>query len=395
MATGAASPKKRAKKIDYYKWIAGIGVPILVAVIGLMATLRKGEDKTPGNFTYIGSASVIENEYKQITGQPLKDPAVIAQLTAAANLAKAGQYDASRKILEQVSAAVPVPAVFTTIGSFYAEQGNGTAAKQYLQKAVALDGSYKPALETLNALKAPAPEPKAISGREAEPNNDIQHANILPVNRTIAAEITEGDTDYFQFTTGHPPRDIYRISIKNLSTTLAPAITVYDQQKGQLFYDNSHATPGSDLDHDFSPAADQNYYVQIWSNGNTQGAYSLTVSPQHRYDAFEPNDDIRSAKAIPLGKTIEANIMDSGDTDYYEVTSGSGKKLTASLKNTSTTLAPGITAYDSQKNQITYGSRDTAGADMDLTWDAQPNTVYYVQVWHGGSSSGSYTLTVH
>jgi hypothetical protein len=57
-----------------------------------------GQAKTSGNFTCVGSISIIENQYQQSTGGPLKDEAAKAP-------------------------TVPVPAVFNTIGSLYAEKG--------------------------------------------------------------------------------------------------------------------------------------------------------------------------------------------------------------------------------------------------------------------------------
>jgi tetratricopeptide (TPR) repeat protein len=256
----------------------GVAVPIVVAGIALYKPGAGVEAKPSGNFTYVGNISIIENQYQQITGGPLKDEAAKAQLTAAINLAKAGQYDASLKILEQVAPTVPVPAVFNTIGSFYAEKGDAEKARQYYQQAVAKDPAYKPALDNLNLLKTAKPEERQISGgREAEPNNDIPHANILPEEATVAGEISDSsDTDYFRFTTAHPPRDIYRISLKNTSTTLLPNIAAYDSQKNQVF-NEYRTTSGADLEKTFNTQPNSIYYVQVSPFAGSSGAYSLTI----------------------------------------------------------------------------------------------------------------------
>jgi tetratricopeptide (TPR) repeat protein len=390
-----APARGKARKTDYYKWAVGVGVPIAVALIALMKPGSGGDAKTSGNFTYVGSISVIENQYQQITGQPLKDEGVKAQLTAAVNLAKAGQYEASLKILEQVAPAVPVPAVFNTIGSFYAEKGNAEKARENYQLAVAKDPSYKPALENLKALQTAKPEMRhASGGRESEPNNDILNANLLGSDGTVDGEIAAGgDTDFFRLTTGHGPRDLYRVSLKNNSTTLMPDVRAYDPAKNQLF-DEYRTTPGADLERDFSPSADSNYYVQVSGFSGTSGAYSLSIKPLHRFDRFEPNDDIASAKPIALGSTLDANIMDSGDNDYYVVKSGSAPSLTVTLKNTSTTLMPSVFAYDPQKNQLFQEYRPTSGADLERKFDVQPNTAYYIRVAPFSTTWGAYSLTV-
>jgi hypothetical protein len=395
MSASGTAPAKRRKKIDYFKWAAGIAVPIVVAAIGLLKHDSSGKQTTPGNFTYIGSISIIEKQIQQFTGGPVND-AVKAQIQSAVNLAQAGQYEASRPVFEQLATAFPIPAILTAAGTMNAEKGDAQAATRYYEQALAKDPRYAPALDNLAALKTVKVEERPISGgREVEPNNDIPHANILGLNTSALAEISgASDTDYYRFSTGHPPRDVYRISLKNLSTTLAPGINVYDQQKNYMF-DEYRDTPGADLERDFVPAPDSIYYVQVFQRGSTSGAYSLTVKPLLKYDKFEPNDDIPSAKPLALGSVIDANIMDPGDTDYFQVQSGGAPgNLTVSLKNTSTTLAPGINVYDSQKSYLTNAYRDTPGADVDLTFATQPNSKYYIQIFQRITTAGSYSLTV-
>src|SRR5438105_2200608 len=325
MSIAGATSSKRRKPVDYYKWAAGIGVPIIIAVIGLYKPGSGGERTTPSGFTYVGQMSVIENQYQQYLGQPLKDEATKAQIQSALNLAAAGQYDASRRLFEQLAGALPLPAIFTSVGSLYAEQGNIRAAREFYDKAVAKDPSYKLALKDLKALDSVKAEgPHAAAGHEVEPNNDIPHANIAPLGTAVLSDISApADTDFFRYTTGHTPRDRYRISIKNLSTTLSPGIRIYDEQKNLLTqgYDSNAVrdTAGADLDYDQSPPPDATYYIEVYPRGNTTGPYSLTVVPQHTYDRFEPNDDIPSAKPLMLGTAIEANIMDPQDTDFFQV----------------------------------------------------------------------------
>lgn len=225
-------------------------MPVVVALIGLYKSGSGGEKSTTGNFTYVGSVSVIENQYQQFMGQPLKDDATKAQILAAVNLANAGQYEASRRLFEQLAVTVPVPAIFTSVGALYAEKGDSQTARQFYEKAVAKDPNYKPALRNLSELKVVKPEERSLAaGREVEPNNDIPYANIVPLGASALGEISDtADTDFFRFTAAQPPRDIYRISVKNLSTTLAPAVNIFDGQKNYLVA-SYRDTAGADLDY--------------------------------------------------------------------------------------------------------------------------------------------------
>src|SRR5262249_17782698 len=150
-----------------------------------------GQQSTTNNFTTITDVTVIENQYQQVTGQPLTDPALKEEIRQAVNLIKAGQFDASRKIFEQVAARAPVPAVFTNIGGLAAESGDIAAARQSYQQALAKDPDYKPAKNNLDALvRVEAPKATETSGQEIEPNNNFDHVNVIPPGAKIAAAIS-------------------------------------------------------------------------------------------------------------------------------------------------------------------------------------------------------------
>ena len=389
-----------AKKADRAKWIVGIAVPIVVALIGLVPWwYSRGEKETTSGFTYIGQVSIIENQYQQYLGKPLTDEGTKAQIQAAVNLASAGQFDASRRAFEELSKTVPVPAVLTSVGSFYAEAGNTEVARQYYEKAVAKDPAYRPALNSLKNLGSAGATGAATA--EAEPNNDIPHANMLALRTATGGEASANSgPDFFQFITAGAPRDLYQVSIKNQSTTLAPGIRLYDGQKNLLTasYDARAVrdTPGADLDYEFAPPAGATYYVEVYPR-NGSGQYAVTVSPLGRFDRLEPNDDIPSAKSVGLGSAVDANIMDVNDKDFYQVGATSAA-LTIAVRNTSTTLAPGVRVYDGQKNLLTasYDSAavtDTPGANLTYMFSKAPGT-YYVEIYPRANTAGSYSLEV-
>src|SRR5262245_40103010 len=98
MSESAAAPARRRKRVDLYKWTAGVLVPLAVASFGLVKVRGGGVTTTPGNSILVTNVTIIENQYQQFTGQPLSDPATKQLLESAVNLAKAGQYDASRRL---------------------------------------------------------------------------------------------------------------------------------------------------------------------------------------------------------------------------------------------------------------------------------------------------------
>lgn len=380
------------------KILATIVVPVVVAVIGLykISGGGGGEKHTPNNFTLITDVSVIENQYLQITGHPLKDDNLKQLIQSAVNLAKAGQNEESRKLFEQVASAVPVPAVYTNLGSLNAEKGDFPAAHQAYVQALAKDADYKPALQSLQTLaRIDRPTVTPVDAQEAEPNNDFNHVNLFKVGSKIAGAISDGtDNDFFQFSTTSGPRDYYQVALNNGSLTLDPSIRVYDANRQKVKECLSWESVAH-VDCAFSALPESTYLVQIWGNVGTAGAYDFVVTPTKSYDSFEPNDDFPQAKAISLGNTIEANIMDGSDTDFYLLkTDSAGGQLSAKLDNDSTTLKPIVTVYGSNRQQVQNCTFWEPVAHVECAFAAQPQATYYVQVSGNVGTAGKYKLTV-
>jgi tetratricopeptide (TPR) repeat protein len=398
-AAGSAPARQRNKSKTILAWSAGVAVPITVALIGLLG--RGSGDKPivlPGtNNTFITSISMIENQYQQVTGQPLKDGALKQKIQEGINLTKAGQFEASRKVFEEVAQTVPVAAVFNNLGALYAQAGQPAAAHEQYQKAVAQNPDFAPARDGLKELATtPADANRSVKDRESEPNNDPARANLLPLESAVAAAISEGsDLDYFRITAPNAPRDVLWVALKNTSDTLRPQIDFYDGSKKDYPGGTSSDTAGADLEAFLTDAPGAVFYIRVSSRGDSAGTYTLLVKPLRRFDSYEPNDTILQASPIALGKTIDANIMDGNDVDYYQVKSSSGT-LSVHLKNNSGTLEPQMTIFDSTKNEIDGANqyRDTPGAELDTMAKVKANETCYVKVWNRGGTAGPYSLTV-
>ena len=116
-------------------------------------------------------------------------------------------------------------------------------------------------------------------------------------------------------------RDYVDVVLNNESTTLAPIITVYNPDKSELAHETNF-TRGGDVTYSFVPRPNKQYYVKVSPYSGSYGDYRLTVRPRNAYDAYEPNNDILDASSIAVGKTIEAEIMDPDDVDFYRFETG-------------------------------------------------------------------------
>jgi Mg-chelatase subunit ChlD len=245
------------------------------------------------------------------------------------------------------------------------------------------------------AVAAPAPPLATGLAAEREPNNSILEPNVLSMGSTMTAAISAKDTDYFKVTSTTPHRDWVHIDLINRSTTLRPGLTLYDEKKSKITY-TYNDTNGADITLKLVMVPKQIIYVQTWNRSNTTGKYHLKAMPQKAYDEFEPNDKAFDATKVPLGESVTANIMDKGDTDYYQVRSakGGGAKTVVLIENGSTTLRPGVTIFNPKKAKMTYKYDDTSGSDLELAFDSKPGEKYYIQVWSRSNTAGTYRLTV-
>jgi len=157
-----------------------------------------------------------------------------------------------------------------------------------------------------------------------------------------------------------------------------------------------NTTPGADLVYAFVALPKTTYTVRA-SNyyGQSVGVYLLRVVATKSYDAYEPNDDILSAKPIAEGAPIKAQIMDKNDVDYYAIAvPNSAGTLAIAVANKSTSLHPLITVFDASKTQVASQYNATSGGDATVTVKAQPGTLYVRVSDYYSDGSGDYMLTV-
>jgi hypothetical protein len=251
--------------------------------------------------------------------------------------------------------------------------------------------------QTLQSLETAELKQLAIDSVEQEPNDDLFHANLIGLDKAVKAAIdNSGEGDIYSFTTPPTYRDWIRIEIKNQSTTLEPNLELFDSMKTALGSVHN-ATPGGDTVYEFVGPPAALFSVRVSSYyGQATGVYVIRVTPVRAYDAFEPNDDILSAKEIAAGTAVDASIMDKDDVDYFSVpASGDGERaLTVRITNRSTTLHPNLVIYDASKSEISSAHNATPGGDLGHAFKVGPGAVYVRTSDYYAKNGGGYTLTV-
>lgn len=86
--------------------------------------------------------------------------------------------------------------------------------------------------------------------------------------------------------------------------------------------------------------------------------------------------------------------MDGADVDFYRVGNITGTKITVHIENASLTLRPAVEVFNNAKQHVTENSYNTPGADLDLSFEAEPGKLSYIKVSGSQGSSGGYRVSV-
>jgi len=109
-----------------------------------------------------------------------------------------------------------------------------------------------------------------------EPNDEIMSSRRIALGQEIHANIMDADdTDYYSFQS--PRKGSVTIDIRNDSDTLIPAITTYNNDRHNLGFGPELRQPGSGLHQTLNVEKDLTYYIQVWSQAGSSGAYTLRV----------------------------------------------------------------------------------------------------------------------
>jgi hypothetical protein len=347
-------------------------------------------DPLPG---YIADTATVEQEYLAYSGKPL-DPAATHEFERATELMRVGNYGNAAVVLDAASRQIPVPAVFNDLGILYRRLRDGTQALRAFRDALARDHDYAPVRANLKSMNMGDIDP---GGAEVEPNDGIQQANALWMDRPMQAVISPGvgDVDSYWFTTARPPRDRVAIEIVGRAVTLAPRLRILDQRGNLITGMKQAPNPGTPVRYEFSPPPNTLYYIQVDGASGSSGPYSVAVNALRAYDVYEPNDTIAAATRITPGQTIDANIMDADDTDFYGFISPTATTLNIDISTHAPGLVLGLATFAPDLHNIDFAP-DTkgAGAPLHHTLKVEPNQMYYVQVFSKNDSSGPYRMVL-
>jgi hypothetical protein len=128
----------------------------------------------------------------------------------------------------------------------------------------------------------------------------------------------------------------------------------------------------------------------MWVVPTTPDSQSFTFDSARR--------TIADARPIAFGATVQGNIVDGSDTDYYRVAPrGNPFRLEIRMVNGSRGMVPALRVFDGANNLVADKTSEylrQPGANIDCSVEAQADTPYFVEVFTQRNTAGAYTLTV-
>ena len=123
------------------------------------------------------------------------------------------------------------------------------------------------------------------------------------------------------------------------------------------------------------------------------------TTPPPPGNEVEPNNSIGTAQVTATPTTINGTVASSSDTDYFKVSVGAGKRLTATLTPNSTSDYD-LYIYNASGTQVASSIKGTGQIDStSVTNTGGVAATYYVRVrfYSGGtgSTAGKYTLSMN
>lgn len=345
---------------------------------------------------YEGNVAVLEREYHTYYGRLMRDPDAERLFQQAAGKVNEHDYAAAVELMQVVAKEAAIPVVFNDLGVLLAQMDDRQRAGQAFREALARDSSYALVERNLSRLGGFTMEMASPVRAEVEPNNSNSNANLIQLGTAVPAEIADGtdDVDWFRFIAPAAPRDHVEIEIEAHSPTLELGFRMYGGDS-RLVMDRRPEAPGGRLVEYIMPQPNTAWYLEIFGGHQTAGEYTVRVRPMKSFDQFEPNDDIFSAARLEMGGTVEANIMDIDDTDFYTFESPRSGTVTVDVESRSATLIPALTTFSSDKRNIGFGPDvRKPGENLHYTMEVQEHQIYYLQVWSQARTSGAYSLTV-
>ncbi|MFN8443720.1 MAG: PPC domain-containing protein [Caldilineaceae bacterium] len=233
---------------------------------------------------------------------------------------------------------------------------------------------------------------------ETEPNNSFGKATTIDAGSTIQGAIAiPGDNDWYAFDVKNQGE--LQLTISNVATDLAIDVRVWNGNKDTISDWMRPLAKGGETHGVVDLPQAGRYYLEIVEDSGAAASdqsYSLQTIFSPTVESDEPNNTFGSASDLVFEVPLQANILPSGDADWYHVVVDHQGEMQVTINQVPADLAIDFRVWNASKEVVSDWIRPLAkGGDTVGIIDLPAPGGYYLEVIEdsgGGRSIQPYTI---
>jgi predicted RNA binding protein with dsRBD fold (UPF0201 family) len=227
---------------------------------------------------------------------------------------------------------------------------------------------------------APRQQPEVPAG---EPNNTFGTASSITTGTAIQETIApSGDVDWYALTVDQQGE--LQVSITNVATDLAINVRVWNANKDAVSAWFAPLAAGGDTLAVVDVAEAGRYFLEVAdgaNNADSVQAYELLATFTATADSDELNNSFGSAAPLTFDIPYQANILPSGDVDWYSLEVGGHGELSVQITDVASDLAVSLRLWNANKDTLSSWIAPLAnGGNTSAILDLPDGGTYYLEV---------------
>lgn len=249
----------------------------------------------------------------------------------------------------------------------------------------------------LGAYSASAARLQQATNSAGEPNNSFGTATSIELSMAVEDTIApSGDVDWFSLTVDQQGE--LRVGITSVAAELAISVRVWNANKDTVSNWFDPLAAGGDTEAIVDLVQPGRYFLEVAdgaNNADPEQAYELLATFTATADNGESNDSFGSATPLAFDLPVQANILPTGDADWYSFEVTHHGELSVQITGVSDELAVSLRLWNANKDTLTNWFSPLAnGGNTNATIDLPQAGAYYLEVAgnSGERSTQPYTI---
>lgn len=231
---------------------------------------------------------------------------------------------------------------------------------------------------------------------ESEDNDVIADGNPVALGSSIQGTIADsGDPDWFAF--DMPTPGVVHVSLSAVPASLRARVRLRSDD-AELIDSRDATNAGDSLIYDVRLTTTGRYHITVEgiSGSTSPDPYTLSLTATPVVDIYEPNNAFQEAVALAGLNRVQPYIFNTGDLDWFRVTSTSGSTLRVTCADIPADLKLQLEIYDFYGTRLATKRASNFGQEITLSVAIPADGEYHIRVNDvaSGFSVDPYTVVI-